>query len=205
MTSSADFDRQVERFEKLRDGGDDFADLRQKLLEGILGDVLEIAPGPGFNFPLYKNISSLTAVDLSPKMIESAEQKWRQVSNVAGTFVVADINDAAFENGQFDAVVSTCSVCAFEDPVAVLNKVADWCKPEGRVYLLEHGLSDFALMRVAQRLYEPIHFKIHACHCNRDVRSIVEESDLEIISIAKPRRYAIIDFMSSIIAKPKVL
>jgi SAM-dependent methyltransferase len=202
MTKAAEFDRQVTRFEKLRDGNDDFRELRQALLSGIRGDVLEIAPGPGFNFPFYTNITSLTAVDLSPKMTASAQAAWERTSNTPGTFITTDILEADFADNSFDSIVSTCSLCAYSDPVAVLNKLGAWCKPEGTIYLLEHGLSDYWLMRTAQRLYEPIHYKIHACHCNRDISEILKQSDLNIVSIKKPKRYAVIDFMYSIVAEP---
>jgi len=91
MTTAADFDRQVTRFEKLRDGKDDFCELRKSLLSDVQGDVLEIAPGPGFNFPFYQSITSLTAVDLSPKMIESAEAAWKKMTVTPATFITADI------------------------------------------------------------------------------------------------------------------
>lgn len=203
MSKADAFDRQVETFETLRDKGDNFAPLRKSLLSGIRGNILEIAPGPGFNFPYYKHIESLTAVDLSPKMIESAEKEWIRVGESRGEFIVADIHDVHFNEGQFDAIVSTCSVCAFDNPVEILNNLATWCKADGFVYLLEHGLSDYTVMKTIQRLYEPIHYKIHACHCNRNIKEIVEQSDLKIVSFEKPRQYAVIDFMYSIVAKSK--
>lgn len=202
MTKAADFDRQVSRFEKLRDGNDDFYELRKNLLAGVKGDVLEIAPGPGFNFPFYTNITSLTAVDLSPKMTASAQAAWQKQSDIPATFITADIIEVELAEHSFDSIVSTCSLCAYDDPVAVLNRLGTWCKPDGTIYLLEHGWSDYWLMRTAQRLYEPIHYKIHACHCNRDIAEIVKRSNLNIVSIEKPKRYAVIDFMYSIIAKP---
>lgn len=202
MSTAEQFDRQVKSYEKLRENGKDFRREREALLQHVRGDVLEIAPGPGFNFPFYKNINSLTAVDLSPKMIESAKKKWEQMSDIQGEFIAADINEVQFAASRFDTVVSTCSLCAYDDPVAVLNKLARWCKLDGTIYLLEHGLSDYFLVRLAQQLYEPIHYSIHACHCNRDIRDIVERSDLDIVSIEKPRKCAPIDFLYSIVAQP---
>ncbi len=202
MTKSEDFDRQVTRFEKLRDGNDNFYQLRKSLLTNVKGNVLEIAPGPGFNFPFYTNITSLTAIDLSPKMVASAKAAWERTGNTKGTFITADILDIDLPEKSFDSIVSTCSLCAYNDPVAVLNRLAKWCKPNGTIYLLEHGLSDYWLIRQAQKLYEPIHYRIHACHCNRDIAEIVKRSSLKIISLEKPKQYAVIDFIYSIVAKP---
>ena len=202
MTKPADFDRQVSRFEKLRDGNDDFYQLRKSLLVNVKGDVLEIAPGPGFNFPFYTNITSLTAIDLSPKMATSAKAGWERTSNRKGTFITADILDMDLPEKSFDSIVSTCSLCAYDDPVAVLNQLAKWCKPDGKIYLLEHGLSNFWLMRQVQQVYEPFRYKIHTCHCNRDIAEIVQQSVLKIISFEKPKQYAVIDFMYSIVATP---
>lgn len=195
------FDSQVARFEALRTK-DKFAKLRKKLLQNITGNILEIAPGPGFNFIHYKNIDKLTAVDISPKMLASAESYWESVGSVPAHFVVGDIATARFEVAQFDAIISTCSLCAYDDPITVLNNLACWCRPDGQIYLLEHGLSDNFVARTIQKVFDPIHYKIHACHCNRDIANLVESTNLEILSVERPRQYAIIDFMYVITARP---
>lgn len=202
MKKSEEFDRQVVRYEKLRDVKDKFSSFRKHLLKDISGSVLEIAPGPGFNFKHYKNIDKLTAVDLSPKMIESAKKKWETDFNKEADFIVADLESMNFPENSFDSVISTCSLCAYNNPVEVLNKLSKWCKPSGKIYLLEHGLSDNMFMRFIQNLYNPIHHKIHTCHCNRDMREIVSESNLEVVSLKKPRPHAPIDFLYEIVAKP---
>lgn len=196
------FDKQVSRFENLR-ARDKFASLRKDLLQNISGSILEIAPGPGFNFVHYQHIESLTAMDISPKMLDSAKTYWQSVGSVPADFVVGDIATAVFPDQSFDAIVSTCSLCAYEDPILVLNNLARWCKPTGQIYLLEHGLSDNPMVRTLQKSFDPIHYKIHTCHCNRDIASIVQPADLEIVSIDRPRQYAVIDFIYTIIARPK--
>ena len=53
--------------------------LRTKMFERVKGDVLELAVGTGLNLPYYKRVKSLTAIDLSPGMLEKAEEKFREL------------------------------------------------------------------------------------------------------------------------------
>lgn len=48
---------------------------------------------------------------------------------------------SCFPNASFDTVIDTFGLCSVEDPVAMLREMARVCKPDGRVYLLEHGRS----------------------------------------------------------------
>jgi methyltransferase OMS1 len=49
-----------------------FPELRAALLAGAGGDVLEVAVGTGLNLPYYlpNQLTSLTAIDLSPGMLQ---------------------------------------------------------------------------------------------------------------------------------------
>lgn len=197
------FDKQVKKYEKLRDKFDKFYQFRKHLLQDVRGSVLEIAIGPGFNFDFYTDISKLTALDLSPKMLESAKTKWQNVSPIEGEFIVGALEGIQFPDNTFDSIVSTCSLCAYDDSVEVLNIVSKWCKPDGKIYLLEHGLSDNIVMRFFQHIFEPIHHRLLGCHCNRNIKEIINKSNLEILSLRKPRLYAPIDFLYEVIARPK--
>ena len=50
------------------------ARLRQKLLSKATGKILDVACGTGLDIPMFPAGADVTAVDLSPKMLEQARQ-----------------------------------------------------------------------------------------------------------------------------------
>lgn len=203
MNRPEKFDTQVKRYERLRDNSIQFYEKRRDLLKNISGSVLEVSPGPGLNFDFYTDIKNLTTVDISPEMTKSAQKKWREVSDIPGKFITDNLEHVSFSENSFDSIVSTCSLCSYENPVLVLNKINSWCKPDGKIYLLEHGLSDNAFVRFFQYLYEPIHYKRHMCQCTRDIEDIVTKSHLKITSFKKLGSFRSINFLYEIQAQPK--
>ncbi|MCJ8014940.1 class I SAM-dependent methyltransferase [Paenibacillus sp. KQZ6P-2] len=153
---------------------------RKKLLQGVQGDVLEIAVGAGANFPYYEmDKVRLTAVDFSPMMLQRA----RRIANelhMQVHFIESDIEALDFQEHSFDCVVSTLSLCGYDDPEQVLRNISRWCKPGGRVYLLEHGLGKNPVLKSAQRLLNPVARKMSGCHWNRNIEQLVTSSGLRI-------------------------
>lgn len=85
-----------------------------------------------------------------------------------------------FKRGSFDWVVSTFGLCSVEDPVQVLRQAAAVLRPGGNMLLVEHGLSNRALISTWLNKKAPRHFKRWGCWCNRDIMEIVEKADLEV-------------------------
>jgi ubiquinone/menaquinone biosynthesis C-methylase UbiE len=61
--------------------------LRKKHFSAASGAVLDVACGTGENFPYLRNAVSITAVDLSPEMVEEARRRRRQLRIAAGLLV----------------------------------------------------------------------------------------------------------------------
>ncbi|AZS15760.1 class I SAM-dependent methyltransferase [Paenibacillus lutimineralis] len=153
---------------------------RQHLIEGIYGDVLEIAVGTGANFPYYDMTSvRLTAADFSPMMLKRAagiaDELQMQVN-----FIESDIEKLQLPGQSFDGIVSTLSLCGYDDPVQVLRNIKRWCRPGGQIRLMEHGLGSNILLQSAQHVVNPIARKISGCHWNRDIVQMVKDSSLQI-------------------------
>ena len=123
-------------------------------------------------------------------------EKRENVANKARVLADARVSDAAaspFASDSFDAVVDTFGLCSFEDPVAALREMSRVCRkgrgekdaPPGKIYLLEHGRSDWAwLSNILDRHADP-HAKRWGCYWNRDILAIVREAGLEIQSVAR--------------------
>ncbi|MGC6585555.1 class I SAM-dependent methyltransferase [Paenibacillus sp. Dod16] len=159
---------------------------RQRLLEDVEGSVLEVAVGAGANFPFYpRDKVNVTAVDFSPEMLSRARRMASEMG-IRAHFLERDIETLELPERSYDCVVSTLSLCGYEDPVKALNKINRWAKPGGRVYLLEHGMSTNRLLGAIQHLINPAARRISGCHYNRDMIQIANASELNIV---KTERY----------------
>jgi ubiquinone/menaquinone biosynthesis C-methylase UbiE len=154
---------------------------RQRLLQDVSGQVLEVAVGAGANLPFYQRDKvELTAVDFSPEMLSRARQFAVELG-IHATFLEHDIETLELPERSFDCVVSTLSLCGYEDPLEALRRMNRWAKPGGRVYLLEHGVSANRLIGLAQHLANPAARRISGCHFNRDILRIVKDSPLKVL------------------------
>jgi methyltransferase OMS1 len=157
------------------------------------GNVLEVGAGTGRNLDFYpmKDVSNVVLTDLSDKMLLQAREKIMEkkkknsINNLFKVFVADAMNITNYyKEDVFDTIVSTFTLCSFDNPVEVLRELQSVCKPDGKILLLEHGrskswdgLSNY-LDNYAER-----HAKNWGCVWNRDLDDILEKAGLEIESI----------------------
>jgi ubiquinone/menaquinone biosynthesis C-methylase UbiE len=174
------------------------ARLRKKLLSKATGKILDVACGTGLNIPFFPAGNDITAVDLSPNMLEVA----RATAAKHGLHVnlaVMDAEHLEFPDANFDTVVSTLSTCTFPDPVKALHEMKRVCRPNGSILLLEHGHSSVPWLANFQDRNEYKHFREHAgCRWNQDPLDLVQSAGIRIL---KSKRN-ILGMFHSIEAKP---
>ena len=105
-------------------------------------DVLDVACGTGVLFPDYlkRGVASVTAIDISPEMVKCAREKYPQVKVLCG-----DAERTEFEIC-FDAVMIYNAFPHFPEPARLIERMANWVKPEGRLSVA-HGMSREMLIR----------------------------------------------------------
>ena len=105
-------------------------------------DVLDVATGTGILIPNYLNrgVASVTAIDLSPKMIEIARKKY---AGIGVTFLEGDVETTDFGR-LFDCIVVYNAFPHFPDPERLIQKLAGLLKPGG-VLTVAHGASREAI------------------------------------------------------------
>ena len=79
----------------------------------------------------------------------------------------------------FDTIVSTLSLCSYKNPLNLLEKLNRWCKPDGTILLLEHGIGSNILVTTLQRALNPLLYRIYGCHQTRDILGLVRESGMQ--------------------------
>jgi 2-polyprenyl-3-methyl-5-hydroxy-6-metoxy-1,4-benzoquinol methylase len=110
--------------------------------EGV--SVLDVACGTGVLIPDYldRDVDSVTGVDISPKMISIAEEKFSQ-SNVR--FVCSDVETVSFESS-FDRVVVYNAFPHFFNPLNLVKVLAGHLN-SGGMLTVAHGMSREAINR----------------------------------------------------------
>ena len=144
-----------------------FASWRTRLRDHIAGDrVLEVGVGTGKNFPYYPPDVHVTAIDLSPRMLEQAQ---RRVSllGIEVELLEMDIQQMSFPNHIFDTVFATFVFCSVPDPVLGLRELRRVCKPGGRLLLIEHMRPGNPLLGLIFDLLNPLTVRIAGANINR--------------------------------------
>lgn len=131
------------------------------------------------NFAFYPKDIEYIAVDFSPKMIEQAEEAAKEYG-IKAEFILADVESLNFPNNYFDTIVSSGTLCGYENPVHVLKLFNQWCKEEGQILLMEHGLFSVPALAWIQKKLDYFAVKAIGCHQNRDILDIVKQSNLII-------------------------
>ncbi|MBS4213836.1 MULTISPECIES: class I SAM-dependent methyltransferase [Neobacillus] len=191
------FNKQAGKYDKRRE---DLSQKRwrQKLLSHAEGEVLELAVGAGANFPYYTPGVKVTATDFSSAMLEKAKQAAKNYG-IQADFVSGDIEKMEFPNDSFDTIVSTLSFCSYNNPLAVLEKINHWCKPSGKILLMEHGISTNFAVSILQKTLNPLLYRFYGCHHTRNILEIIRESGM---TVEKSESYWV-NMVHLIWAKPK--
>jgi len=157
------YDRSIAFFEKVLFGGG-----REWVCSQAQGDVLEIAAGTGRNFPFYPPNVRLTAVEFSPKMLDIAAGRARELGREVD-LRLGDAQALDFPDETFDTVVCTLSLCSIQDDRKAVAEATRVLRPGGRLLLLEHVRSPITPVRSSSESWN------HSCGC-RTIRSCASPS-----------------------------
>jgi ubiquinone/menaquinone biosynthesis C-methylase UbiE len=150
------------------------AELRRETLADVAGEILEIGFGTGLNLPHYPDrVRRITALDPNPGMGRLAQKR---VAESAITVDQRAIGGEAlpFEEGTFDCVVSTWTLCSIPEAERALGEVYRVLRRGGRFLFLEHGLSDDPRVQSWQRRLGPIQRAIaDGCRLDLDVEAVI--------------------------------
>lgn len=176
----ARYDRNA-RFYDLMESGVElkFAPWRKELWSRVRGErVLEAGVGTGKNIPYYPENAEITAVDLSPKMLERARKRTSR-ENVDVELLEADAQALPFPDVSFDAAVATFLFCSVPDPVLGLEELGRVLAPGGQLLLLEHVLSHSPLLQRPMRLFNPVAVRMTGANIDRETVESVRHAGFE--------------------------
>jgi len=153
------------------------AALRDRLLPGLRGRVLEIGAGTGVNFPRYGPAARVVALDADPAAAHFLSRRAD-----APRLVCADAERLPFRAASFDAVVFTLVLCTVREPARAAAEARRVLLPGGVVVVLEHVRAPGAFLSRAQRMLTPAWRHVaQGCHLDRDTASVLHEAGFEPI------------------------
>jgi ubiquinone/menaquinone biosynthesis C-methylase UbiE len=160
-----------------------FRQWRAKLWQRVHGPrVLEVGVGTGKNFPYYRPEWRITAIDLSPRMLEQAQRR-AQGEQVAVDLLLGDVQALPFADASFDSIVATFVFCSVPDPVLGLRELSRVLAPGGQLVLLEHVLSHHPIIRPLMRLLNPLVVRMSGANINRDTLRNGEAAGFELLAV----------------------
>jgi len=154
---------------------------KEALFAHMEGKVLFLALGTGLDistFPTGKNIS---AIDISPRMLQQAEPR---IAAYDGTIEaqVMDVHELSFEDNQFDQIYTSCTFCSVPNPVEGLKSLRRVLKPGGELRMFEHTGSKYYPFKPMMSLMTRITEKMGPA-MNRDTVANVTAAGFELVEV----------------------
>lgn len=172
---SGSYDKQIDWFERHVFGTDN----RSWACSRATGETLEVAVGTGLNLPFYGPDVRLTAIDLSPAMLEIARKRAAELGREAD-MREGDAHQLPFEDASFDSVVCTLSLCNIPDPDRAVGEMKRVLRPGGRLILVDHIRSESKIVYALQKLMEFFSIRVDGDHMTRRPREQVERHGFQI-------------------------
>ena len=149
--------------------------LRAEALSSARGRVIEIGFGTGANVEHYPSaVERIVAVEPNEGMKDRASRRI-ELSRAPVDLIVAEAESLPCRDQSFDTAVSTLTLCSVRDDARALDELARVLRDDGRLIVLEHGLSpDAPVARWQHRLNGLQKIVACGCHLTRPVSRLVE-------------------------------
>ncbi|MFD7436794.1 class I SAM-dependent methyltransferase [Streptomyces sp. NPDC059861] len=156
--------------------------VRDRLLAGLSGRVIEIGAGNGLNFAHYpRTVAEVVAIEpersLRKLAVETALRADVPVDVVPGVAEALPVKSEGF-----DAVVLSLVLCSVRDVPRALGEVRRVLRPGGQVRFFEHGRGGGRAMGFTQRALDRTLWPVltGGCHLSRDPVGAFRDAGFEL-------------------------
>ncbi|MFF4585904.1 class I SAM-dependent methyltransferase [Streptomyces sp. NPDC001388] len=158
------------------------AGVRDRLLAGLSGRVIEIGAGNGLNFAHYPGaVSEVVAIEPERRMRRSAREAALRAE--VPVDVVPGLAEALpVKSEAFDAAVVSLVLCSVRDVPRALAELRRVLRPGGELRFFEHGPGGGRAMLAAQRALDRTVWPSLAggCHLTRDTVGALRDAGFEL-------------------------
>jgi ubiquinone/menaquinone biosynthesis C-methylase UbiE len=165
------------------------SDLRDELLAGISGQVVEVGAGNGMNLRHYPStVTDLIAVEPEPHLRGLAAKAGRDgplpVTVLPGTAERLPLATASVDVG-----VVCLVLCSVDDQAAALAELYRVIRPGGELRFLEHVVAESRGLRWVQHAADATVWPLLAggCHTARDAPAAIAEAGFEQVAMRRLR------------------
>lgn len=139
--------------------------------------VLEVGVGTGMNMPFYPSGMKITAIDLTPGMLERARRRARELK-INPDLRIGDVQALEFPDASFDTAIATFVFCSVPDPDLGLRELKRVVRPGGQVLLLDHVRSKNEMVGLFMDMLNPLVVRMMGANINRRTVENVQKSGL---------------------------
>lgn len=144
---------------------------RRRWVPRARGRVLEVGVGSGLNLAFYDRgqVRAVVGIDPSAELLARAARR-ADAASVPVELVRAPAEALPFDDGSFDSVLVTYTLCSVDDPLRALSEIARVLAPSGELFFVEHGLAPDADVVRWQRRITPAWSRLGGgCRLDRDL------------------------------------
>ncbi len=172
---------------------------RKRIISKLEGNILEVGVGTGKNLRYYTDKAKVTGIDLSSGMLSKAKKEAARLGKDFNLLQM-DAQDLKFKAKSFDYVVCTFILCSVPEPAKAIREMSRVCKPNGKIVMLEHVLSNIWTVKLFQRIVSPITKYFFGFSLVRDTPKTIRDVGLKIIY---EKNLAVHDMFKEIVCTPK--
>lgn len=154
--------------------------IREDLIGGAAGRVLEVGAGTGANFPYYRRADKIVATEPDPFMLARARRRAVDLE-LDIEFRGSPAEALPFEDSTFDTVVATLVLCSVSEQARAFGEIRRVLRPAGEFRFIEHVRADGGVHALVQDALAPVWSLVVAnCHPNRRTHEALAPAGFEI-------------------------
>jgi ubiquinone/menaquinone biosynthesis C-methylase UbiE len=160
-----------------------FRPWREKQWQFVYGpQVLEVGVGTGKNMEFWPLNCKITAIDLTPGMLDIARQRAMSLNRQDVDLRLGDAQHLEFPSASFDTVVASFVFCSVPDPIQGLREIGRVVRPgpRGQILLLEHVRIDRPVIGPLMDVLAPLIVRLNGANINRRTVENVRIAGLQI-------------------------
>ncbi len=156
-------------------------EVRARVCAGLSGKVVEIGFGTGLNVAYYPpHVERVFAIEPSRLCMQMAQPRIAK-SGTPVEFAGLTGEHLDLPSEEFDAVLSTWTLCTIPNLALALQEIHRVLKPQGTFHFVEHGGAPDAKTVGWQRRFEPLNKKFAGgCHLTRRMPEFIENAGFRI-------------------------